>query len=193
MGAGMMACQQENAASKYLTEVNIPNTSNLAEAALQLTNGPFVIYDPAYKSIPYPNGDVAPDRGVCADVIVRAFRAVGRDLQQLIHEDMQKNFLQYPKKWGLRAPDPNIDHRRVPNLMTFFSRHGQSLTCEKSLDAYLPGDIVAWELSDGRPHIGMVVKGNGVNGWPLVVHNIGYGQEKADVLFSWKITGHYRY
>jgi len=193
LGLGCLACQYDNHETIYLNENDIPNTNKLAHAALHLTKGSFVTYDPAYKSIPYPNGDVAADRGVCADVVVRAYRSIGHDLQQLVHEDMQANFHQYPNKWGLRAPDPNIDHRRVPNLMTFFARHGQSLTTHEVMDAYLPGDIVAWELSDGRPHIGIVVNGFGVNGWPLVVHNIGYGQEKANVLFSWKVTGHYRY
>lgn len=191
--SGCMACRQQNG-----TDVNFPvasteNQNAVSKAAILLTKAPFVTYDPAYQSIPYPNGDVAPDRGVCADVVVRALRAVGHDLQQLIHEDMRANFSLYPKKWSLRAPDPNIDHRRVPNLMTFFERFGQSLATEENIETYLPGDIVTWELSSGRPHIGIVVDGFGTNGWPLVVHNIGGGQEKANVLFNWKITGHYRY
>ncbi len=142
----------------------------------------------------------APDRGVCADVVVRALRAckltgdtAAIDLQRWVHEDMKKNFHLYPKCWGLSKPDPNIDHRRVPNLMTFFERHGKSLSTSEEPGDYHPGDIVAWQLSDGRPHIGIVVAGYGSNGWPLVVHNIGHGQQKANVLFSWKVTGHYRY
>jgi uncharacterized protein len=180
-------------------EVTLSNHP-IATAALELTKGPYVVYDPAYKSIPYPNGDVAADRGVCADVVIRAYRTcrlpgdtTGIDLQQLVHEDMRKNFRLYPSCWGLSKPDPNIDHRRVPNLMVFFERNGISLPIKEEPEAYLPGDIVSWQLQDGRTHIGIVVDGFGSNGWPLVVHNIGRGQQKANVLFSWKVTGHYRY
>lgn len=107
---------------------------------------------------------MASNRGVCADVVVRAYRTVGHDLQQLLHEDMKANFRQYPKNWGLHGPDANIDHRRVPNLMTWFDRKGKSLSTAKAIANYLPGDVVAWELSDGRPHIGIVVDGHGANG-----------------------------
>lgn len=190
---GFIGCQP-----KRDTDINGPasansSTNKLATAAIKLTKGPYVTYDPAYKSIPYPKGDVAHNRGVCADVVVRAFRAAGHDLQALLHQDMQANFHLYPKKWGLRAPDSNIDHRRVPNLMTWFQRMGKSISGEKNIAYYQPGDIVAWELSDGRPHIGIVVDGYGANGWPLVVHNIGNGQTIANVLFSWKVAGHYRW
>jgi len=195
-----VACRQENSNTQNFQEENPASTHPIAKAALELTKGPFVVYDPAYKSIPYPNGDVAADRGVCADVVIRAFRncrfsgdTTGINLQQLVHEDMRKNFHLYPKCWQLSRPDPNIDHRRVPNLMVFFERNGKSLTTKQKADAYLPGDIVSWQLSDGRTHIGIVVDGFGSNGWPLVVHNIGQGQQKANVLFSWKVTGHYRY
>ena len=194
---GWMACQQENPTTLHFQKGEAAGTHPLAAAAIALTKGPFVTYDAAYQSIPYPNGDVSPDRGVCADVIIRAFRLYNDstviDLQQLVHEDMQKNFQHYPHCWGLSGPDANIDHRRVPNLMVFFERNGKSLTTKKEPDAYLPGDIVSWQLSDGRTHIGIVVNGLGSNGWPLVVHNIGQGQQKANVLFSWKVTGHYRY
>jgi hypothetical protein len=195
-----MACSQENPDTIMFRDEERTSTHPLAKAAIELTKGPYVTYDAAYKSIPYPMGDVAPDRGVCADVVVRAFRAcriphdsMGMDLQQLVHQDMRKNFHLYPHSWGLSKPDANIDHRRVPNLMVFFERNGKSLTTEEEPEAYLPGDIVSWQLRDGRTHIGIVVDGFGSNGWPLVVHNIGQGQQKANVLFSWKVTGHYRY
>ena len=195
-----LACRMENPDPLMIVSKSSPSNHPLAAAAIELTKGPFVVYDPAYKSIPYPNGDVAADRGVCADVVVRALRSyrlpgdtTGIDLQQLVHEDMRKNFRLYPSCWGLSKPDPNIDHRRVPNLMVFFDRKGKSLTIKEVPEAYLPGDIVSWELKDGRTHIGIVVDGFGSNGWPLVVHNIGQGQQKANVLLSWKVTGHFRY
>lgn len=195
-----MACRMENPDPLMIVSEESPSNHPLAAAAIELTKGPFVVYDPAYKSIPYPNGDVAANRGVCADVVIRAFRnyrlpgdTTGIDLQQLVHEDMRKNFRMYPSCWGLSKPDPNIDHRRVPNLMVFFERKGKSLTREEVQEAYLPGDIVCWQLKDGRTHIGIVVNGVGSNGWPLVVHNIGQGQQKANVLFCWKVIGHYRY
>jgi len=165
----------------------------LAEAAQALTQQK-VIYDPAYYRLPYPGGDVPPDRGVCTDVIIRAYRKMGIDLQQAVHEDMQQNFARYPKNWGLKKPDPHIDHRRVPNLMVFFSRHGAAL--EKSAHAadYSPGDIVAWSLGGGITHIGIVSgKKSPRSGRYLIVHNIGGGQVLEDVLFDFKIIGHYRY
>jgi uncharacterized protein len=192
-----MSCKQENPKTIHTPHEQAAQPHPLARAAIAITKGPFVTYDAAYKSIPYPNGDVSPDRGVCADVVIRAFRlyndSMGIDLQQLVHEDMQQNFHLYPHCWGLSGPDPNIDHRRVPNLMVFFERNGKSLSTNEDPDAYLPGDIVSWQLKDGRTHIGIVVDGFGSNGWPLVVHNIGQGQQKANVLFCWKVTGHYRY
>lgn len=154
----------------------------------------FVIYDAAYERIPYPNGDVAADRGVCADEIVRAYRLLGIDLQRLVHEDMRRAFHVYPKRWGLKRPDSNIDHRRVPNLATFFTRHGTSL--RPSLDGrdYRPGDVVAWALADGRPHIGIVTERRSADGArPLVLHNIGRGPQIEDMLFELTITGHFRY
>jgi hypothetical protein len=151
-------------------------------------------YDPSYQSIDYPNGDVPVETGVCSDVIIRAFRKAGVDLQKDIHEDMTKNFSAYPTKWGLSRPDSNIDHRRVPNLQTYFTRQGKSLSTAGSSDNFLPGDIVTWDLGTGVDHIGIVV-----NVWYkpskryLIVHNIGGGARMEDVLFSWKITGRYRY
>ncbi len=155
-----------------------------------------VIYDPAYRKINYPNGDVPAHYGVCSDVIIRSYRGIGIDLQKLLHEDIKANFVLYPSKriWGLSRPDTNIDHRRVPNLEVFFSRKGKVKPISKEASDYLPGDIVSWRLDNGRPHIGLVIdKKSSDNQRYLVMHNIGFGQVAEDVLFSWKITGHYSY
>jgi uncharacterized protein len=153
-----------------------------------------VAYDPSYFKIDYPNGDVPADKGVCTDVIIRAYRKVGIDLQKLVHEDMKANFNRYPKNWGLRATDRNIDHRRVPNLMVFFARHGQQLVISSNSADYKPGDIVTWDLGRNTPHIGIVVNERSAdNTRPLIVHNIGNGQQISDCLFQYRITGHYRY
>jgi uncharacterized protein len=149
-------------------------------------------YDPSYVSIPFPGGDVPMDRGVCTDVIIRAYRSIGVDLQFLVNQDMRKAFSAYPRKWGLSRPDPNIDHRRVDNLAVFFGRHGQSLPISKEAPDYKPGDIVTMRLPDGRPHIGLV-SDRSAEGRPLLVHNIGAGAQVEDVLFAFTITGHYRY
>lgn len=167
--------------------------SSLVDAAIELTFD-HVIYDPTYFVIPYPNGDVPGDRGVCTDVIIRAYRRVGIDLQKQVHEDMKNNFSSYPALWGLSRPDRNIDHRRVPNLMKFFARFGdEKPITDKSLD-YNPGDIVAWDLGSGIRHIGIVIDKLSQDGRrPLIVHNIGAGQEISDCLFNFKIIGHYSY
>ncbi|HZF37277.1 MAG TPA: DUF1287 domain-containing protein [Blastocatellia bacterium] len=151
-------------------------------------------YDASYVKLDYPNGDVPLDTGVCADVVVRAFRKGGIDLQKELHEDMKKNFAKYPRKWGLHSPDANIDHRRVPNLMTWFDRQSKSQPITKEAKDYLPGDVVAWDMTPGLPHIGIVskIKVEGTERY-AVVHNIGLGARIEDVLFAWKITGHYRY
>jgi uncharacterized protein YijF (DUF1287 family) len=149
-------------------------------------------YDPSYVSIPFPGGDVPIDRGVCTDVIVRAYRSIGVDLQLLVNQDMRKAFPAYPRKWGLSRPDPSIDHRRVENLAVFFARHGQSLPVSKDAADYKPGDLVTWKLADGRPHIGLV-SDRSADGRPLLVHNIGAGTQVEDILFAFTITGHYRY
>jgi uncharacterized protein YijF (DUF1287 family) len=151
-------------------------------------------YDPSYVKLDYPNGDVPNDTGVCSDVVVRAFRKAGIDLQKEVHEDMKLAWAEYPKKWGARGTDSNIDHRRVLNLTTYFNRQGKSLPISNDRADYLPGDIVAWELSDGVEHIGILT-----NLWSepdkhcLVIHNIGSGARVEDVLLGWKIIGHYRY
>jgi len=165
----------------------------LVKAAIELT-GQYVTYNPGYFKIDYPNGDIPEDKGVCTDVIIRAYRKVGIDLQKEVHEDMMSNFEKYPKNWGLRGTDTNIDHRRVPNLMTFFSRSGGVKKITSDPSDYLPGDIVTWDLGRGIPHIGIVIYKRSVdNKRNLIVHNIGRGQEISDCLFSYKITGHYTY
>ena len=165
----------------------------LSEAAISLTRD-VVQYDPAYFKIPYPNGDVPPDKGVCTDVVIRAYRKLGIDLQQVVHEDMKRHFSAYPKTWGLKKPDTNIDHRRVPNLMVFFSRHGQVQPMSRRPEDYSPGDIITWVLDGGQTHIGLVVNQKSADGKRyLVVHNIGRGQELADCLFAYKMTGHFTY
>ena len=152
------------------------------------------MYDPSYVRLSYPMGDVPKGRGVCSDVVVRSFRALGVDLQKLVHEDMAKNFGAYPKIWGLKRPDRNIDHRRVPNLEVFFKRHGQSLKPSNNAKVYRPGDIVSWRLGGRLPHIGIVVDKWSADGQrPLVVHNIGGGTVMEDMLFDHPITGHFRY
>jgi uncharacterized protein YijF (DUF1287 family) len=166
--------------------------THLAQKANELTHQS-VRYDPSYFRIKYPNGDVPANKGVCTDVIIRAYRLMGIDLQQEVHVDMAANFQVYPNHWGLKRTDPNIDHRRVPNLMTFFSRKGIPLSKSLNPKDYHPGDIVAWDLGNGCLHIGMVANIKNSGGRPLMVHNIGDGQVLEDCLFKWKIIGHYRY
>ena len=151
-----------------------------------------VLYDSGYTRIPYPNGDVAHGKGVCADVIVRAYRSLGIDMQRLVHEDMVAHFDLYPKKWGLKAPDPNIDHRRVPNLRVFFSRFGQSLPVSQDPSVWKPGDLITNQPSG--PHIAIVSDrmAPGTNR-PMVIQNIGWGAKEDDQLLRYPITGHYRY
>jgi uncharacterized protein len=167
----------------------------LVEAAIERTHHT-VRYDPAYIRIPYPNGDVSSDTGVCTDEIIRAYRVVGIDLQKEVHEDMLHNFSAYPnqRRWLLAHTDTNIDHRRVPNLMAFFTRKGELLSMSARSEDYSPGDLVTWDLGGNVPHIGIVVNHKSVQtGRYLVVHNIGRGPQMEDVLFNWRVTGHYRY
>lgn len=167
--------------------------ARLSDAALALTQVE-VRYDPSYFSIPYPNGDVPANKGVCSDVIIRAYRQLGIDLQQEVHEDMLQHFSAYPQMWGLARPDKNIDHRRVPNLMHFFKTHGTEKPITSNASDYLPGDIVSWNLGGNVTHIGLVVDRQSQHGARhLIVHNIGNGQEISDCLFSYKIIGHYVY
>ncbi len=150
-------------------------------------------YDSRYVKLPYPGGDVAPDRGVCTDVIIRAYRQFGIDLQQLVHEDLRRHWALYPKLWNLRQPDSHIDHRRVPNLAKFFARHGQMLAMDNTAATYQAGDLVTWRLPAGVPHIGIISNRFAANGTPLVIHNMGAGTVEENILFSFVITGHYRY
>jgi uncharacterized protein YijF (DUF1287 family) len=164
----------------------------LVSAARQQV-GVTVHYDGRYTALAYPGGDLPVDRGVCTDVVIRAYRVLGLDLQQRVHEDMKAAWQEYPRLWGLSRPDPNIDHRRVPNLVTYFRRHGSVLRALRDPVAYLPGDLVAWRLPSGVPHIGIVSDHTSAAGVPLVIHNIGSGAVEEDVLFAWTVTGHFRY
>ena len=186
-----VSAQNQAAAPKTRQEF----LDQLVSAAIERTHHS-VRYDPAYVRIPYPNGDVPAGTGVCTDEIIRVYRAVGVDLQREVHEDMLRNFSAYPnqRRWMLAHTDTNIDHRRVPNLMTFFARKGEVLRVTAQGVDYSPGDLVTWDLGGNVPHIGIVVdRKSPQSGRYLVVHNIGRGPQMEDVLFSWKITGHYRY
>ncbi|OJX49569.1 MAG: DUF1287 domain-containing protein [Flavobacterium sp. 38-13] len=165
----------------------------LSDAAIMLTKDK-VVYDPGYFSISYPNGDVPKGKGVCTDVVIRAYRKLGIDLQKEVHEDMKKNFSKYPQKWGLKKTDPNIDHRRVPNLQVFFTRFGKSLEVTDKASDYKTGDLVTWMINDKMPHIGIVTNRKSADGKRnLIVHNVGAGQVLEDCLFQYKITGHYQF
>jgi uncharacterized protein YijF (DUF1287 family) len=155
-----------------------------------------VHFAPVYRRIAYPMGDVPADEGVCADVVVRAYRAIGIDLQQRVHEDMKRHFALYPTTWRMHGPDANIDQRRVLNLRVFFARNGKSLKVSKDARDYKPGDLVTWNLDprSSTPHIGIVMPRRSKDGQrPLVMNNMGRGQIYEDILFAYKITGHYRY
>jgi uncharacterized protein YijF (DUF1287 family) len=167
--------------------------SRLADSAFTLTKQK-VKYDPAYFQIKYPNGDVPGDKGVCTDVIIRAYRKVGIDLQKEVHEDIKTNFNNYPKYWKLKKSDTNIDHRRVPNLMVFFAKYGKVKQLTLKPTDYLPGDIVCWNLGGAITHIGIVSKKKSQDGKRhMMIHNIGKGQVLEDCLFAYKIIGHYEY
>jgi uncharacterized protein YijF (DUF1287 family) len=188
---GILAAQPRPQISPTVSRQDFLRKFNAA--ALERTQH-VVRYDSAYVRIPYPGGDVPAGTGVCTDEVIRAYRAVGIDLHKEVHEDMLANFRAYPTKWRRQSPDSNIDHRRVPNLMVFFSRKGEILPITNRAEDYSPGDLVTWELGGGATHIGMVVdKKTMLTRRYMVVHNIGEGPKMEDVLFSWKITGHYRY
>jgi uncharacterized protein len=184
--------------SRPTQAATIPAHSQRLIAAARKQIGVTTAYDPDYVVLKYPGGDVPQDRGVCTDVLIRAFRAQEMDLQRLVHEDMRGHFARYPKHWGLRAPDRNIDHRRVPNLQTWFARQGWKVTTigERAADArasdFLPGDLVTWMLPGNLPHIGIVSDRKSALGTPLIIHNVGRGAREEDVLFDYRITGHYR-
>jgi uncharacterized protein YijF (DUF1287 family) len=165
----------------------------LADSTCVLTNQ-IVEYDPSYFRIGYPGGDVPANKGVCTDVVIRAYRKLGIDLQKEVHHDMNAHFSQYPQSWGMKRTDANIDHRRVPNLMTFFARHGTVKPNSSDPQAYQPGDIVCWDLGTGIKHIGIVVNKKSTDGKRyLIVHNIGRGQALEDCLFRFPVIGHYQY
>jgi hypothetical protein len=168
-----------------------PSKDLIAAARSQI--GVTVRYDSSYQRIPYPNGDVPMERGVCTDVLIRAYRKLGIDLQALVHQDMVSAWKDYPKNWNMKGPDANIDHRRVPNLATFFRRHGETLAISTNSNAFHPGDIVTWRLVSGVPHIGIVSDQKTDAGIPLIIHNIGSGTREEDILFVYTITGHFRY
>jgi uncharacterized protein len=188
------AAQGDAAAQKPKATSGSAFLDKLVEAAIERTSHE-VRYDQSYFKIDYPNGDVPEGVGVCTDEVIRAYRAVGVDLQKEVHEDMERDFAAYPRKWGLKKTDSNIDHRRVPNLMAFFERQGASLPVTDNAREYKPGDVVTWDLGGGMTHIGIVVNvpSDADETRLQLVHNIGAGPRMEDVLFGWKITGHYRY
>jgi len=181
-----------NPTVKPLPDNASPQLKQMLDGAIAQA-GVTIGYDPSYVALDYPGGDVPEKTGVCSDVVVRAFRKAGIDLQKEIHEDMKAARSEYPKKWGAINPDRNIDHRRVLNLMTYFARQGKSLPISNSATDYQPGDIVAWELTSGIDHIGIVTNMSADSeARYLIVHNIGAGTRIEDVLFAWTIKGHYR-
>jgi uncharacterized protein YijF (DUF1287 family) len=174
-----------------LSLVPAATAAPLAEAARQQI-GVTTLYDPAYVRLDYPLGDVPIERGVCTDVVIRAYRVLGLDLQQAVHEDMRRDFGAYPALWGLNRPDRNIDHRRVPNLETWLRRQGAQLSASTDPADFEPGDLVTWRLPGHLPHIGIVSERRSASGRPLVIHNIGAGTQEEDVLFAWPQTARFR-
>jgi len=170
-------------------------SERLVNAAIERTFHK-VKYDGSYRRIGFPYGDVPQNIGVCTDVIIRSYRKLGIDLQQRVNDDMNKRFFEYPSfsKWGMSRPDPNIDHRRVPNLRAFFAKNAVNLPLSNNANDYRPGDIVTWDITPSLPHIGIVTNLiSQDNKRPIIAHNIGKGPQLEDVLFKLKITGHYRY
>jgi uncharacterized protein len=186
LGAACVVSSQEQ-------QVPHERAARLVAAAVEQTRQA-VAYDGSYRRIPYPGGDVPPSIGVCTDVVVRAYRRIGIDLQAAVHEDMVRAFRWYPQSWGLARPDANIDHRRVPNLQTYLRRAGAGLAVSRKASDYQAGDLVTWMLPGNLPHIGLVTdRRSPTSRAPLLVHNIGRGPQLEDVLFAYPITGHYRY
>ena len=191
----VISCVPPAPLSAQQTESQRQFLQKLVAASIERT-AHHVRYDPAYVRIPYPGGDVPADTGVCTDEVIRAYRAVGVDLQKEVHDDILRNWSAYPheRRWQEAHPDTNIDHRRVPNLAVFFARNGQTLPITSRAQDYAPGDLVTWDLGGNVPHIGIVVDRRSPGGDRyMIVHNIGAGPRMEDVLFSWRITGHYRY
>ena len=194
-----------NALCKSLVFVSVLGFAQLAQAAAPVSSGVKLTqdakkqigvttgYDPAYRKLAFPRGDVPIETGVCTDVIIRAYRLQNIDLQQLVNHDMKSNWSAYPKTWGLKSTDKNIDHRRVPNLEVFFARQGQTLSTTDK-DSFQTGDIVSWRLPNNNlPHIGIVSDKVAADGTPLIIHNIGQGTQEENILFAYPIKGHYRY
>ena len=190
---------------KSLALISVIGLVQIAQAAAPISSGNklavdakkqigvTVGYDPTYRKLEFPRGDVPQETGVCTDVVIRAYRLQNIDLQQLVNVDMKSNWSRYPKTWGLKSTDKNIDHRRVPNLETFFERHGQTLsTIDKS--SFRAGDIVTWRLPNGNlPHTGIVSDNVAADGTPLIIHNIGRGTQEENILFAFPIHKHFRY
>ena len=193
IGLAFFTCSQNQKEAQPIVNAKTFE-EKLSNAAISIIDES-IVYTPDYVSIKYPNGDVPAKTGVCSDVVIRAYRKLGIDLQKEVHEDMKANFSLYPnlEKWGLKTTDKNIDHRRVPNLEVFFSRKGATLPITQNLKDYKTGDLVTWMINDKLPHIGIVTHIKSSNGNPMIVHNVGSGQVLEDYLFSWKIVGHYRY
>lgn len=190
-----LTCGQKNKEMAPTGSLQETFQNKLSDAALSLTKDE-VTYDPNYITISYPNGDVPKDKGVCTDVIIRAYRKLGIDLQKEVHEDIKAHFSLYPnlKKWGLKKPDTNIDHRRVPNLEVFFARKGEKLPVSDDPKEYKTGDIVTWMINGKLPHIGIITNKKSPDGkHPMIVHNVGAGQVLEDCLFSYAIVGHFSY
>lgn len=184
-----------NESKAQLQTASKPFATKLSDAALAIID-PNIIYDPSYFGIKYPNGDIPKNKGVCTDVIIRAYRKLGIDLQKEVHEDMKSHFSKYPnlKKWGMTKTDTNIDHRRVPNLEVFFERKGTKLAVSKNASDYKTGEIVTWLINNKLPHIGIVTNRKSKDGKRnLIVHNVGNGQVLEDCLFSYTIVGHFKY
>lgn len=173
------------------TPTNSPPLVKSARSQIGVTTS----YDPTYRNLAFPMGDVDKSTGVCTDVVIRAYRQQGKDLQKLVNSDMKAHWNAYPKTWGLTKPDPNIDHRRVPNLEVFFARHGKKLSTTDKY-SFQAGDLVTWRIEqDGKklPHIGIVSDKKSSDGTPLILHNIGRGTEESDILYKFPISGHFRY
>lgn len=180
-------------ATSVTVSVGLADGNHDLVTAARAQVGETLVYDPGYQRLDYPMGDVPRWRGVCSDVVIRALRAVDVDLQVLVHQDMKQNFASYPPLWGLSRPDRNIDHRRVPNLAAYLKRQGKAQPVTDLAADYQPGDIVAWRLASGRPHIGIVSDALTASGEPLIIHNIGWGTQEESGLFDYQITGHFRW
>jgi len=193
---GCKKAEKNNLKTENISVAEIENPSTfeekLSNAAISIIDEN-VVYTPDYVSLKYPNGDVPAKTGVCSDVVIRAYRKLGIDLQKEVHEDMKANFSKYPTKWGLKKTDTNIDHRRVPNLEVFFERKGKKLEVSNNPNDYKTGEIVTWMINGKLPHIGIITHKKSIDGNPIIVHNVGGGQVAEDCLFSWEIVGHFKY